>query len=60
MPEQAKKELEFIFATKMDEVLEAALEKSPFKSSPGAQGGGEQAQPPLPAATPDGSPEIRA
>jgi ATP-dependent Lon protease len=34
VPEQAKKELEFIFVTKMDEVLANALETSPFKDPP--------------------------
>jgi ATP-dependent Lon protease len=34
VPEQAKKELEFIFVTKMDEVLQNALETSPFKTAP--------------------------
>ncbi|HEX4804123.1 MAG TPA: S16 family serine protease, partial [Myxococcaceae bacterium] len=31
VPEQARKEIEFLFATQMDEVLKAALETSPFK-----------------------------
>jgi ATP-dependent Lon protease len=30
VPEQAKKEVEFFFVTRMDEVLNLALEKSPF------------------------------
>lgn len=34
VPEQAKKELEFIFVTKMDEVLVNAMETSPFKTPP--------------------------
>ena len=49
VPDQAKKELEFIFVTQMDEVLKAALETSPFKSPAGAPPGGEQ-----PAAVPAG------
>jgi ATP-dependent Lon protease len=60
VPEQAKKELEFIFATKMDEVLEAALETSPFKTPAGSPAGGEQPQTPLPDASTDSNPEIRA
>ena len=34
VPEQARKELEFIFVSKMDEVLLQALETSPFKALP--------------------------
>ena len=37
VPEQARNEIEFIFATQMDEVLKAALETSPFKAA-GAPG----------------------
>ena len=36
VPEQAKKEVEFFFVTRMDEVLTLALEKSPFATPPGA------------------------
>jgi len=32
VPEQARNEIEFIFATQMDEVLKAAMESSPFKT----------------------------
>ncbi|MEN9798312.1 MAG: ATP-dependent protease La, partial [Pseudomonadota bacterium] len=32
VPEQARNELEFIFATKMDEVLRAAMDTDPFKN----------------------------
>ncbi|RYZ37552.1 MAG: endopeptidase La, partial [Myxococcaceae bacterium] len=50
VPDQAKNELEFIFATHMDEVLKAALETSPFKE--GAA---------LPATTPETpAAEVRA
>ncbi len=31
VPEEAKRDIEFIFATQMDEVLKAALESNPFK-----------------------------
>ena len=36
VPEQARKELEFVFATQMDEVLKAALEESPLGRKPPA------------------------
>jgi len=41
VPEQARKEIEFIFVSRMDEVLDHAMESSPFKTHPGAAGGGE-------------------
>jgi ATP-dependent Lon protease len=34
VPEQARKEIEFIFVTQMDEVLKNALESNPFKAHP--------------------------
>ncbi|MBI5477852.1 MAG: endopeptidase La, partial [Deltaproteobacteria bacterium] len=46
VPEQAKREVEFHFVTRMDEVLNLALEKTPFTTGP--------------AASADGSAEIRA
>jgi ATP-dependent Lon protease len=48
VPEQAKKDIEFIFVTQMDEVLKNALEADPFKTT-------EIPKPEVPAA-----PEIRA
>jgi ATP-dependent Lon protease len=59
VPEQARKELEFVFATHMDEVLKAALEENPVGRKPpheDPEGGGEKkgekkAEPP---------PEVRA
>jgi ATP-dependent Lon protease len=51
VPEQARKELEFVFATHMDDVLGAALEENPV---------GRKAPPTPP---PDGGskpPEVRA
>ena len=51
VPEQARKEIEFIFATQMDEVLKAALENSPFKG-PGTSAG-------APGEVPK-APEVRA
>ncbi|MFN0064485.1 MAG: endopeptidase La [Myxococcaceae bacterium] len=54
VPDQAKKELEFIFVTHMDEVLKAALESDPFKSPSSAGTGGEGAK------APEVAPEIRA
>ena len=57
VPEQAKKEMEFIFAHSMDDVLKSALEEDPFdkaaKAPPPAEGqpaqAGEQ-KPPEPQA----------
>ncbi len=47
VPEQARKEIEFIFASQMDEVLKAAMESSPFKIQPApAPGAGEVPKPP--------------
>src|SRR5438094_6420867 len=46
VPEQAKKDLEFIFVTKMDEVLANALETNPLKGTAGP--GGESPQAELP------------
>ncbi len=34
VPEQARKEIEFVFATQMDEVLKVTLEQSPFAQVP--------------------------
>ena len=48
VPEQARKEIEFIFVSHMDEVLRAALETDPLKAQPA----------PGPEVTPP--PEIRA
>jgi ATP-dependent Lon protease len=57
VPEQAKKDIEFVFVTQMDEVLKAALETTPFKGEPG---GGDTQKPP-PEKKPDApAPEIRA
>jgi ATP-dependent Lon protease len=41
VPEQARKEIEFVFVSRMDEVLDAAMESSPFKTRPSTPGGGE-------------------
>jgi ATP-dependent Lon protease len=56
VPEQARKELEFVFATHMDEVLAAALEENPIGRKP-----------PVPPEGPEGdkkgtgkAPEVRA
>src|SRR3954471_9326379 len=40
VPDQARNELEFIFVTRMDEVLRSALETNPFKSSTSSGSGG--------------------
>jgi ATP-dependent Lon protease len=41
VPEQAKKDIEFIFASTMADVLKAALESAPVAVPPGSDGGGE-------------------
>ncbi len=50
VPEQARKELEFVFATHMDDVLKAALEENPIGRKP----------PVPPAPEPEKQPEVRA
>ena len=55
VPEQARKELDFVFATRMDEVLKAALEENPVGRTPppsAPDGGGEKKT--------DATPEVRA
>jgi ATP-dependent Lon protease len=52
VPEQARKELEFVFATHMDDVLAAALEENPV--------GRKVPVPPGPAGGPEKPPEVRA
>ncbi len=47
VPENAKKDIEFIFATQMDDVLKAAMETTPFKDAP-------------PPSTEPPKPEVRA
>jgi len=37
VPEQARKELQFVFATQMEEVLAAALEENPVGRKPPVQ-----------------------
>jgi ATP-dependent Lon protease len=50
VPEQAKKEMEFVFAHSMDDVLKSALEEDPFekaaKNPPPADGGQQPVPPP--------------
>ncbi len=47
VPEQARKELEFVFATHMDEVLKAALEENPVgRKPPPPEPEGEKKPPP--------------
>jgi ATP-dependent Lon protease len=58
VPEQARKELEFVFAGHMDEVLAAALEENPLGRKPPPtppEGEGEKKTP-----KPDKPPEVRA
>ncbi len=52
VPEQARKELEFVFATQMDEVLAAALEENPIGRKPPL--------PPEPDGKKEKAPEVRA
>jgi len=59
VPEQARKELDFVFATHMDEVLEAALEENPVGRKPplgDPEDGGEKKV----EKKADPAPEIRA
>ena len=58
MPEQAKKEIEFIFVTQMDEVLRNALESDPFKARAGTPDGGSTPDLPKPEVVPPPAPEI--
>ena len=51
VPEQARKEIEFTFASQMDDVLKAALETSPFQAQPAT---------PAPPAGDVPKPEVRA
>ena len=60
VPEQAKKEIEFIFVTQMDEVLRNALESDPFKARAGTPDGGSGPDLPKPEVVPPAAPEIRA
>jgi ATP-dependent Lon protease len=60
VPEQAKKDIEFIFVTQMDEVLKNALESDPFKARAGTPDGGSSPDLPKPEVVPAASPEIRA
>ncbi|RPH73091.1 MAG: endopeptidase La [Myxococcaceae bacterium] len=60
VPEQAKKEIEFIFVTQMDEVLHNALESDPFKARAGTPDGGSSPDLPKPEVVPPAGPEIRA
>ncbi|MGZ6134920.1 MAG: endopeptidase La, partial [Myxococcaceae bacterium] len=60
VPDQAKKDIEFIFVTQMDEVLRNALESDPFKSRAGTPDGGSTPDLPKPEVVPPATPEIRA
>jgi ATP-dependent Lon protease len=60
VPEQAKKDIEFVFVTQMDEVLRNALESDPFKArSQGSPEGGPTPELPKPEVVAP-TPEIRA
>ncbi|HUM10248.1 MAG TPA: endopeptidase La [Myxococcaceae bacterium] len=60
VPEQAKKDIEFIFVTQMDEVLRNALESDPFKARAGTPDGGSTPDLPKPEVVSPAAPEIRA
>ncbi len=60
VPDQARKDIEFIFVTQMDEVLKNALESDPFKARAGTPDGGSSPDLPKPEAVPPAGPEIRA
>src|SRR5499425_655007 len=61
VPEQAKKDIEFIFVSQMDEVLRNALESDPFKGrAQGSPDGGSTPDLPKPEVVPPAAPEIRA
>src|SRR5215467_1884249 len=61
VPEQARKDIEFIFVTQMDEVLRNALESDPFKGrAQGSPDGGSTPDLPKPEVVPPAAPEIRA
>jgi ATP-dependent Lon protease len=59
VPDQARKELDFVFATHMDEVLKAALEENPVGRKPPHSDpeGGEEKKAEKKAET---TPEVRA
>jgi ATP-dependent Lon protease len=60
VPDQARKELEFVYAAHMDEVLAAALEENPVGRKPPAPPEGEGKQPPPPVPPPVPKPgEVR-
>jgi ATP-dependent Lon protease len=60
VPDQARKDIEFIFVTQMDEVLKNALESDPFKARAGTPDGGSSPDLPKPEVVPPAPPEIRA
>ncbi len=60
VPDQAKKDIEFIFVTQMDEVLRNALESDPFKAHAGTPDGGSSPDLPKPEVVTPPAPEIRA
>ena len=56
VPDQAKKEMEFVFVSRMDEVLKAALEQDPFRPGTEMTPSGEVTKPDQPSP----GPEVRA
>ena len=60
VPEQARKELQFVFASHMDEVLEHALETPPERKEGGGGGGGKGTDKKKAAKKDPNQPEVRA
>jgi ATP-dependent Lon protease len=60
VPEQAKRDVEFVFASTMDDVLKAALEGAPFSQAGGEGGGGEESGKKKKSTTPAAEGEVRA
>src|SRR5262249_25528360 len=60
VPDQAKKDIEFIFVSQMDEVLKNALESDPFKARAGTPDGGSSPDLPKPEVVPPAAPDLRA
>ena len=56
---QARKEIEYIFVTHMDEVLKHALEREPGKTAATPPAGGEGPKTEVPTGTDVPAPEIR-
>jgi ATP-dependent Lon protease len=60
VPEQARKEIEFLYATRMDQVLDWALESSPFKNPTAPEGGTGEGGGEVTPTTPPAAPPVPA